>query len=291
MTMQTPSADPRLPTARPMARSISFETGGPPTTADALDDIGKAIGRSDLWIAMAWQDIRQRYRGSMLGPFWVTINMGLMVLLLSTIYGRLFSAAQRDYMPFLTLGFLTWQWMSNTATESTLLFIIANRYIKQTRLPITLFVFRLLARNLIVLAHNFVVYVVVLLIVGLRPGWVALLAIPGLMLGLICMFWISMFFGMLSARFRDFPQIINSLIQVVFYVTPILWQPAQLGAKRFVLVDYNPVYYFIEIVRSPLMGHEPPAGFWKVTVLITLAITIVVFPIFRRFRGRVAYWV
>jgi lipopolysaccharide transport system permease protein len=172
-----------------------------------------------------------------------------------------------------------------------LVFIMANRYIKQTRLPITLFVFRLLARNLIVLAHNFVIYLIVIVVVGLRPGWTSLLAIPGLLLGMICMFWISMFFGMLSARFRDFPQIITSLIQVVFYVTPILWQPSQLGSKRYVLVDFNPVYYFIEIVRSPLMGHLPPAGFWKVTVLITLAMSIIVFPIFRRFRGRVAYWV
>lgn len=276
---------------RPAARSVSFETGGAPTTRDALADIGQAFGRWELWSAMAWQDIRQRYRGSMLGPFWVTINMEIMVLLLASIYGRIFGATQKEYMPFLTLGFLTWLWMANTATESTMLFVVANRYIKQTRLPITLFVFRLLARNLIVLAHNFVVYVVVILIVGLRPGWVAVLAIPGLLLGTICMFWISMFFGMLSARFRDFPQIINSLIQVVFYVTPILWQPGQLGVKRFVIVDFNPVYYFIEIVRSPLMGHEPPAGFWKVTSLITLGITVIVFPIFRRFRGRVAYWV
>jgi lipopolysaccharide transport system permease protein len=286
MTVSSPIAE-----LRPRARSMSFETGGPPTTGDALADIGQAVHRSDLWFAMAWQDIRQRYRGSMLGPFWVTINMGLMVGLLSSVYGRLFGAEQTEYIPFLALGLLTWQWMSQTATESTLVFIAANRYIKQTRLPITLLIFRLLARNLIVLAHNFVIYLIVIVVVGLRPGWTSLLAIPGLLLGVICMFWISMLFGMLSARFRDFPQIITSLIQVVFYVTPILWQPSQLGSKRYVLVDFNPVYYFIEIVRSPLMGHLPPAGFWKVTVLITLAMTIIVFPIFRRFRGRVAYWV
>jgi lipopolysaccharide transport system permease protein len=217
--------------------------------------------------------------------------MGIMVGLLGTIYGRLFGSTRNEYLPFLTLGFLTWLWMSNTATESTMMFVVANRYIKQTRLPITLFVLRLLARNLIVLAHNFVVYIVVALIVGLRPGWIALLAIPGMLLCLICMFWLSMFFGMLSARFRDFPQIINSLIQVVFYVTPIMWQPEKLGQKRYVFVDFNPVYYFIEIVRAPLMGHMPPEGYWKVTGLITIAITLIVFPIFRRFRSRVAYWV
>jgi ABC-type polysaccharide/polyol phosphate export permease len=271
--------------------SMSFETGGPPTTAEAFGDIFQATAKSELWLTMAWQDIKQRYRGSMLGPFWVTINMGVMVGLLATIYGRIFGAEEKEYLPFLTLGFLSWLWMSNAATESTQLFIVAQRYIKQIRLPISLFVFRLLARNLIILAHNFVVYIVVVLCVGLNPGWVALLAIPGLLLGTICMFWIGLLFGMMGARFRDFPQIVTSLIQVVFYITPILWEPGQLGQKRFLLVDFNPVYYFIEIVRAPLMGHMPPVGFWKVTCLITLAITVIVFPLFRRFRGRIAYWV
>jgi lipopolysaccharide transport system permease protein len=271
--------------------AVGYETGGRPTTAEAIGDIRNALGRWELWLAMAWQDIRQRYRGSMLGPFWVTINMGIMVGLMSAIYGRLFHTPQSDYVPFLTLGFLSWLWMSNTVAESNMLFVLSGRYIKQTRLPVTLFVFRLLARNLIVLAHNFVVYIVVALVVGLNPGWTALLAIPGMIITMICLFWITLLFAMLSARFRDFPQIINSLIQVVFYVTPILWQPAQLGVKRFLIVDFNPVYYFIEIVREPLMGHLPPVGFWKLTILIMLVITAIVFPLFRRFRGRVAYWV
>jgi ABC-type polysaccharide/polyol phosphate export permease len=268
-----------------------FETGGAPTTAQVLRDIGHAVIKWELWVTMAWQDIRQRYRGSMLGPFWVTINMGVMVGMLALIYGRLFGADEKQYLPFLTLGFLSWLWMANAATESTMLFVISNRYIKQMRLPITLFVFRLLARNLIVLAHNFLVYIVVILAVGLHPGWVALWAIPGLALGTVCMFWISLLFAMFGARFRDFPQIINSLIQVAFYVTPILWQPGQLTGRRYALVDFNPIYYFIEIVRSPLLGHEPPVGFWKVTIIITLAISAIVFPVFRRFRSRVAYWV
>lgn len=271
--------------------AVGYETGGRPTTGEAVADIRDGLARRELWMAMAWQDIRQRYRGSMLGPFWVTINMGIMVGLMSLIYGRLFHTPQSEYVPFLTLGFLSWLWMSNTVTESTMLLVNASRYIKQTRLPVTLFVFRLLARNLIVLAHNFVVYIIVALVVGLRPGWGALLAIPGMLITMVCLFWISMLFGMLSARFRDFPQIINSLIQVVFYVTPILWQPAQLGVRRFLIVDFNPVYYFIEIVRGPLMGHLPPVGFWKLTTLIMLVITLIVFPLFRRFRGRVAYWV
>jgi len=275
----------------PRAGVAGFQTGGGPTTADAFADISQALGRWELWLAMAWQDIKQRYRGSMLGPFWVTISMGIMVGVLGAIYGKLFGADRQEYLPFLALGFLIWQWLSSTATESTMLFVVATRYIKQTRLPITLFVFRLMARNLIVLVHNLPVYVIVALVVGLRPGWIALLAIPGMVLCMVCMFWLSMLFGMLSARFRDFPQIINSLIQVVFYVTPIIWPPEKLGQKRFVFVDFNPVYYFIEIVRAPLMGHAPPEGYWKVTGLITLAITLIVFPLFRRFRSRVAYWV
>jgi ABC-type polysaccharide/polyol phosphate export permease len=286
MTVSHPSADRRQAPPTPV-----FVTGGPPTTAEAIDDIRQSLQRWELWLTMAWQDIKQRYRGSMLGPFWVTINMGVMVALLAVIYGRLLNVPAKDYLPFVTLGFLSWRWMEHTISESSLLFVAARRYINQVRLPVTLFVFRLIARNLIVLAHNFAVYIIVLFVVGLRPGWAVLMAIPGLALVTICLFWISMLFAMLGARFRDFPQIVTSLIQVIFYVTPILWQPAQLGAKRYFFVDYNPVYYFIEIVREPLMGQLPPEGFWKATALMTLVLTLIVFPMFRRFRGRVAYWV
>ena len=273
------------------ASPAAFTTGGPATTGKALSDIRNALLRWELWLAMAWTDIRQRYRGSMLGPFWVTINMGVMVGLLTLIYGRLLGTPARDYLPFLALGILVWRWMEHSINESTMVFVSAQRYVRQIRLPITLFIFRLLVRNLIVLGHNFLVYVVVAVAIGLWPGWVGLLAIPGLLLGAFTLFWVCLFFGMLSARFRDFPQIVTSLTQVIFYVTPILYEPSKLGSRRYFLVDFNPVYYFIEIVRAPLMGHLPPVGYWKLTGLISVVLAAIVFPIFRRFRGRVAYWV
>jgi len=268
-----------------------FETGGPPSARTALADIGQALREWELWFTMAWQDIKQRYRGSMLGPFWVTISMGVQVAAWSIVFGQLFGASLAEYIPYLTLGSLVWSWMSSSVNESTQLFVMAQRYVKQIRLPVTLFIFRLIARNTIVLGHNFVVYIIVALIVGLNPGWHALMALPGLFLGMINLFWIGLFFGMLGARFRDFPQIVTSIITVMFLLTPILWEPAQLGGKRYFVVDYNPVYYFIEIVRAPLMGRMPPIGFWKVTLLITVVVTAIVFPMFRRFRGRIAYWV
>ena len=256
-----------------------------------MADIGNAMGEWELWLTMAWQDIKQRYRGSMLGPFWVTLSMGIMVGALALVYGQIFGRTMHDYAPFLTLGLLVWTWLASAINESTQLFVAAQRYVKQVRLPISLFVFRLLARNVIVFGHNFIVYVAVAMIVGLNPGWAALLAVPGLILGMISMFWIGLVFAMLGARFRDFPQIVSSVVQVIFYVTPILWEPEQLAGSRYFVVDYNPVFYFIEIIRAPLLGRVPPAGHWKVAILVTLAITLIVFPIFRRFRGRIAYWV
>lgn len=281
-----------IPSTTPRRLSVAptFETGGQPTAKQALGDIGRALEEWELWLTMSWQDIKQRYRGSMLGPFWVTISMGVQVAAWSIVFGQIFRQPLSEYIPYLTLGSLAWSWMAAVTNESTQLFVSAQRYVKQIRLPITLFIFRLLTRNLIVLAHNFVVYIVVALIVGLNPGWIGLLAIPGIFVGVVSLFWIALFFGMLGARFRDFPQIVTSLITVMFLLTPILWEPGQLGNRRY-WVDYNPVYYFIEIVRQPLMGHVPPVGFWKVTLLITAVLAAIVFPMFRRFRSRIAYWV
>ena len=54
-----------------------------------------------VWVIMGWDDIRQRYRRSVLGPFWITLSTGIFILLLGIIYSRLFHMELQHYMPYL----------------------------------------------------------------------------------------------------------------------------------------------------------------------------------------------
>ncbi len=263
-----------------------------PSTATtlALRDIADGAHHWRFWGLMGWQDIRQRYRRSVLGPFWLTLSMGVLVGTLGFLYGALFKIEVADYLPFLALGFLAWGLISGIITDGCTVFIDSEHFIKQIKLPFSTFVFRVLWRNLIIFAHNFVVYIGVAVVFGIWAGWAGLLLVPGLALIIATALWVGLLCGMVCARFRDVPQIVASVLQVAFFLTPIIWKP-ELLADRVAFVLVNPFFHFVELVRAPLLGQAPSALTWTVVLGVTAGGWVVTFLLFRRFRNRIAYWV
>lgn len=243
-----------------------------------------------LWSRLGWNDIQQRYRRSLLGPFWLTASMAIMVVALGVLYSKIFGIAIRDFLPFLCVGLLVWNFLSSFLIEAGALFVGAESYIKQVRLPYSVYVYRSSWSKLIIMAHNCVIYFGVLLYFQIWPGAVALLAIPGLFLVLLNGAIITLCTGMLSARFRDVPQVVSSVVQIVFFVTPIMWKPELLHAGSYV-VAFNPFYHLIEIVRAPLLGSAPALDSYLAVALITIINIAVGFSFFARFRARISYWI
>jgi ABC-type polysaccharide/polyol phosphate export permease len=263
----------------------------PTRLAQALDDIAGGAARWWIWSNMAWEDIRLRYRGSMLGPFWLTLSMAVMIATLGIVYSTIFAAKIRTYLPFLTLGLLLWTFISAVVGEGCTCFISAESIIRQVRMPFTTHVFRVLYRNLIVLGHNAVVYLAVVWLFAVPIDARALVALPGLALDIANGIWVCLLLGMLSARFRDVVPIVGSVIQIVFFTTPILWLPASLNGHYQWIVDFNPIYAMIEIVRAPLLGQPVQAGLWGLALAATLVGWSATLAFFARFRARIPFWV
>jgi len=256
----------------------------------ALCDLAEGLRRWPLWGRLGWQDVVLRYRRSMLGPFWLTLSMGVMVFTLGLVYGGIFKIDTKQYLPFLTIGLLIWGFITGAISEGCQTFIEAEWLIRQVDLPLSMFPLRVVWRNLILFMHNAAIYVVVVFVFDVQVSWVLLLAIPGLVVLLANALWCATLFGMLSARFRDLPQIVSSLLQMAFFVTPIIWTSEQAGSRRF-LVEGNPFYHFIQLIREPLLGGVPDSLNWEVTLGITFLGYLGTFFFYRRFHGRIAYWV
>jgi ABC-type polysaccharide/polyol phosphate export permease len=259
--------------------------------AKALIDLVRGFSQWELWGTLGWHDIRQRYRRSSLGPFWLTISMGMMVGGLGVLYGGLLREPIADYLPYVAVGIITWGLISTIVLEGCTAFIAEGQIIKQQASPLSVHVYRMLWRNFIVFFHNILIYIAVVLMVGLNPLPGGALAIIGLALIYLNGVWIGILLGLISLRFRDFPPIITSATQLIFFMTPIIWRPEQIPQNASLIVDLNPFYYLIETVRTPLLGQVPPSSTWLVAAAITLLGLIVAFAFYIQFRRRIPYWV
>lgn len=261
------------------------------TSQNGLDDVKRAIGQSQIAGMLGWQDVKHRYRRSKIGAFWLTISMGVLIGVLGVVFGGIFDTPIREFLPFLAIGIILWTYMSTIINEGCTSFIGSDALIKQLPLPLFIHVMRVVWRNLVTLAHNVVIIPLVFLVL-LRPvDWQIFLAIPGLVVTTLTLTWVALLAGVLCTRYLDLTQIIASVLQIAFYVTPIIWMPSMLSGRRGLLfLDMNPFYHLIEIIRAPLMGQLPSLTNWSVALGLCVVGWGVTLTIYGRYKSRISYW-
>lgn len=256
--------------------------------------ISDVIGGFKLWrlaVTLGWLDIKLRYRGSVLGPFWLTLSTAVMVAALGIVWSTLFKTNMSQYLPFLGLSLVLWgSGINGLAVDACSAFTQAEGTIRSIRMPYTVQIIRTMVRNVIVFAHNLVVPVAVFALYDSWPGLSAFWSLPGLVLWLVDGVAACMLLGAVSARFRDIPPIVGSIMQIAFYVTPIIWKPSQL-AFHPVWMDFNPFDSLLDVVRGPLLGNVPTLRTWGLATGYSIALALVSWLAFVRARGRLAFWV
>jgi len=256
----------------------------------AASDVRGGLRLWRLAWSLGWLDIRLRYRGSMLGPFWLTISTGVMVGSLGFLYSALFHMSLREYLPFLALSQVLWGFLATLVGEACSTFTESEPVIRAMRMPFTLFAIRIMVRNILVLAHNICVIVAVFVSLMIWPGTTGLLAIPALPLWILDGLALSLLLGGICARFRDIMPIVNSVMQIAFFLSPVIWKPEQLGAHA-VWLPFNPFYDMLEIVRAPLLGQVPSPLVWSAALAYSIVLCGLAWLFFIRTRGRIAFWI
>ncbi|OZM73439.1 sugar ABC transporter permease [Amycolatopsis antarctica] len=285
----------------------------------AFGDIRQGFRSRELWGHLGWQDIKQRYRRSVIGPFWISIATGTMALGLGFLYSALFEMKVQTFLPYITAGFIIWQFILGCVTEGAETFISNEGVMKHLPAPLTVYALRTVWRQILLLAHNMIIYAIILVIflgtlgseykmaktdpaTGDTPGTLhpgisfdMLLAIPGFVMLVVTGVWVALLFGVISARFRDIPQVIQSLVQLVFYVTPIIWTPDLLGQRGAAIsqaaVQFNPLYHYVQVVRAPLLGQHVDWWSWLVVLGLSAIGWGLALIALKNYRSRVSYWV
>jgi ABC-type polysaccharide/polyol phosphate export permease len=274
---------------QPMEKAVQFKPAI--LLKDGAVEIFSALKNYYVAVVFGWQDIAQRYRRSKVGAFWITISVAIMIGMLSLLFGALFRAPLHDFLPFVAIGMILWTFISSMIAEGCTAFIEASGMILQTRLSLFTHILRITWRNLIILGHNLIILPIVLFVMHKFPEPVWILALPGFALVLINLTWISLLLAILSTRFRDIIQAVQSLIQIAFFMTPIMWMPQTLSDRvpQYIL-EFNPFFHLLALVRSPLLGHSPDTVNWLASLGLAVLGWLATLMVFGRFRRRIPYW-
>jgi len=281
-SVETPAAVPALP-SRSYARAFA--------------DLKSGYEQRELWAHLGWQDIKQRYRRSFLGPIWITIATGATSLAMGLMYSVLFGQDIAVLLPHITIGLIVWGFIAGCILEGADVFASNVGLITQLPAPLSVHVYRLVWRQLLLFGHNLIIYFILLAVFRIQIHWTIFTAFVALALLALNGAWVAIVFGIVSTRFRDIRPILESVVQLLFFMTPIVWMTdtiVQNGGKyadRARLAELNPLFHYLAIIRDPMLGHKQEAYHWYIVIAITAAGWAVALYFLRNYRARVPYWV
>jgi ABC-type polysaccharide/polyol phosphate export permease len=261
-----------------------------PYYSHAWHDFVDGMFQWRIWTRLGWQEVKRRYRRTVLGPFWATLGIGMFIGGMVFIWAPLFKTSVTSYLPYLTAGMVSWTFIVALITEGGGTYTAGFAIITSLNFPFTILNFMVIWRNLIVFFHNIVIVVLVVAVLPIPVNWSTLLVIPGVLIVAANGIWITMLLGMVSARFRDIPPLVGNLTTILMFVTPVFWMATQLGPRAQTYIKLNYVYHLIEIMRQPMLGQTPPLVSYAVTILGALVGSALTIMIYARFRRRIPYW-
>ncbi|KCZ49346.1 ABC transporter permease [Hyphomonas pacifica] len=238
---------------------------------------------------MGNQDIKLRYKRSIIGPFWISLTLAAWIAGISILYAQILKQPFLDYLVFLSCGLLAWNMISAVISEGSVSVIDNSSHLMSAPMPLSIFAARVVYRNIIVFFHNMLVVVCVLIYAKVHITWAMLFLPVGLLINCLILFFFISVSGPLCARFRDLQQIISNLLQVSFFLTPIIWQTGQIGGRTLV-THANPFYHMIELIRAPLMGYIPSTDTLIASGVMLIGGLIAALIVWRYSRKRVIFW-
>lgn len=270
---------------------ISFEKIVRKNSMKGIEIYIKGLQSWRIWINMAVSEIRRRYKRTLLGPFWVTLSIAIFIGTIGLVFPTLWHTDSKTFLPFFASGYIIWIFISTSITEACGTFINMRPLIKQLPLPYSIYANNVVASNMIILMHHMIVYFAVMVIYQVPLNLNTLLFFPAILILCFTFSWVSILFGLWSARFQDIKQIVVSFLQIALFVTPILWMPSQLGDSwQSQLCNLNPLAHWIAIARAPLLGEQPTLTNWLVSITICIIGWLYTMKVLNKYYRHLVFW-
>lgn len=259
------------------------------SSAMALQDLERSILRLPLAVRLALDDIHGKYRRTVLGPLWIALGQAATIAGFTVVFSGLFRTPPAEYAPFLAAGLPVWALVSTHLIEMPIALVHAKGYLESYEVPWLTHIWRRSLGYLLVFAHQIITFFIILALLQIPLHTDMLLAIPGLALLTFAGAGAGMFLAVFGARYRDLQHAMTILASLLFFLTPVIWRANQLPENAWIY-HFNPLYYFVTIVRDPLLGQTPSADVWIIASVLAVVLFVGGFLSFSMSRGRLYHW-
>jgi ABC-type polysaccharide/polyol phosphate export permease len=258
----------------------------------AAGDVAEGLRRWRSWTYLAVEAVKNQYRRTVLGPWWVTLQTAAFVIGLAILFGSIFHQSLREFIPYVGGGFIGYTLLAGVTAKSADVFVNNADTLLSTRQPLSMLVFQTVCVELIQFAHNLII-VAAFVAIGLVPvSPLLLLIIPAVVIIALNGVATSLWLGAAVARFRDVGPFVAAVLQVMIFFTPVFWHVDDIAAgSRGALVGWNPFLYLLGIFRDPLLGVATSATTWLGVLVVTGLNLLLAALTFTMARSRLPYWV
>jgi lipopolysaccharide transport system permease protein len=221
------------------------------------------------------REFQARYRNSLLGAAWTVLQPLAMI----TVYTLVFSQLMRTRLPgmdspyaysvYLCAGLLTWGLFGEILQRGQTVFLDNGNMIKKLNFPRICLPAITVLNALVNFAITFSIFLAFLVLTHNFPGWVALCALPVLLVQIALAAGIGIIAGVLNVFFRDVGQFVNVLLQFWFWFTPIVYSTATLPKSIQPLINLNPMTPMAKAYQGIFVYGQVPdwQSIWPVAVL------------------------
>jgi len=244
-------------------------------------------------IYLAYFDFAVQYRKTLIGPIWVLVGPTLFICTLGLLFGEVSQASSDVFIPHLTIGLITWTLISGFVNGSATVFQRNKSQIMQGGMSLLDICKVDVIRTIIHFLHQVLIILGVFIIFDLPFSQFSLISVLGLGILIINGFWLTVFFGIVGARYRDLTEVITAIMRIAFLATPIIWLPLERGSGGIMgaFLTYNPFYHYLDLIRAPLMGNDISPTSIAVVAIITCLGGVFTFFFYRRLHFRVPLWI
>lgn len=237
------------------------------------------------------RDLKQRYQRTKLGPFWISLSMAVLIVTLAFVMGRAFNTDIHKLLPFLTAGLILWSFLANCVSEACLAYANNEEYIKSINLPYSFYIYRIAWGNIIIFLHNMIVYGCMAIYFDLIFSINIFYLVSGLLIFLLNCLWMMMILSLVCVRYRDVSNVVQNILQIAFYLTPVIWMPSAVAEAYSRFITFNPLFHILQVIRLPLLGQAPDLVSFAVSIGCLLSGWVIVFLVYARYRNSIPYWV